>query len=85
MDVHEFASRNGKNRPRRRQIEPLINARIKDEPLDYMKILDRTKVEISLKELAQMSPAAHKHWKHGMSRVNDKKSRKKGGKLKSPK
>ncbi|KAI6250427.1 hypothetical protein HI914_01826, partial [Erysiphe necator] len=71
------ASYHGKNRPRRRQVEPLINTRIKDGPLDYMKILDKTKVEISLKDLAQMSPAARKHWKHGMSRINDKRSRKK--------
>ncbi|KAI0991484.1 hypothetical protein K3495_g16703, partial [Podosphaera aphanis] len=42
-----------------------------------MKILGKTKVEVSLSELAQMSPAARKHWKHGMSRVNDKRSRKK--------
>ncbi|KHJ32350.1 hypothetical protein EV44_g3423 [Erysiphe necator] len=77
VGVDEFALYQGKNRPRRRQVEPLINARIKDGPLDYMKILDRTKVEISLKDLAQMSPAVRKHWKHGMSRVNDKRSRKK--------
>ncbi|RKF54487.1 hypothetical protein OnM2_097028 [Erysiphe neolycopersici] len=42
-----------------------------------MKILNRTKVEISLKDLAQISPAARKHWKHDMSRVNDKRSRRK--------
>ncbi|RKF55039.1 hypothetical protein OnM2_092021 [Erysiphe neolycopersici] len=77
VGLDEFGSSNGKNRSRRRQVEPLINARIKDGPLDYMKILDRTKVEISLKDLAQMSPAARKHWKHGMSRVNDKRSRRK--------
>ncbi|KHJ31354.1 hypothetical protein EV44_g3430 [Erysiphe necator] len=76
-DSITVASYHGKNRPRRRQVEPLINTRIKDGPLDYMKILDKTKVEISLKDLAQMSPAARKHWKHGMSRVNDKRSRKK--------
>ncbi|RKF64313.1 hypothetical protein OnM2_019103 [Erysiphe neolycopersici] len=75
--VDEFASYHGKNRPRRKQVEPLNNARIKDGPLDYMKILNRTKVKISLKDLAQISPAARKHWKHDMSRVNDKRSRKK--------
>ncbi|POS82330.1 hypothetical protein EPUL_005215, partial [Erysiphe pulchra] len=66
VGLDEFGSYHGKNRSRRRQVEPLINARIKDGPLDYMKILDRTKVEISLKDLAQMSPAARKHWKHGI-------------------
>lgn len=42
-----------------------------------MKILGRTKVEVSLTDLAQMSPAARKHWKHGILRVNDKRSRRK--------
>lgn len=77
VGLDEFGSYNGKNRPRRRQVEPLINTRIKDGPLDYMKILGRTKVEISLKDLAQMSPAARKHWKHGISRLNDKRPKRK--------
>ncbi|POS81887.1 hypothetical protein EPUL_005662, partial [Erysiphe pulchra] len=79
VGLDEFGSHNGKNRSRRRQVEPLINARIKDGPLDYMKILDRTKVEISLKDLAQMSPAARKHWKHGMSRTVGSKKEMRAG------
>ncbi|RKF65134.1 hypothetical protein OnM2_012017 [Erysiphe neolycopersici] len=55
---------------------------INEGPLDYMKILGRTKVEVSLTDLAQMSPAARKHWKHGMLRVKDKGSRKKDARQK---
>ncbi|KHJ34153.1 hypothetical protein EV44_g1958 [Erysiphe necator] len=73
----EFTQFRGRAKLGRRQIEPLINARINEGPLDYMKILGRTKVEVSLTDLAQMSPAARKHWKHGILRVNDKRSRRK--------
>ncbi|KAI1001569.1 hypothetical protein K3495_g6632 [Podosphaera aphanis] len=75
LNPDEFTPYNNKAKPRRRrQVEPLINARVKDGHLDYMNILDKTKVEISLKDLAQMSPAARKHWKRGMSRINDKRA-----------
>ncbi|KAF5178074.1 Zinc finger, CCHC-type [Thalictrum thalictroides] len=77
LSPDEVYSNRVKTNSRRRKVEPLINARLEDGPLNYMEILDRTKVEISLKDLAQMSPAARKHWKHGMSRVNDKRSRRK--------
>ncbi|RKF54689.1 hypothetical protein OnM2_095041, partial [Erysiphe neolycopersici] len=77
LSPDEVYSNRVKSNSRRRKVEPLINARLEDGPLNYMEILDRTKVEISLKDLAQMSPAARKHWNHGMSRVNDKRSRRK--------
>ncbi|KAI1002427.1 hypothetical protein K3495_g5775 [Podosphaera aphanis] len=75
LNPDEFTPYNNKAKPRRRrQVEPLIDARVKDGPLDYMNILDKAKVEISLKDLAQTSPAARKHWKHVISRINDKRA-----------
>ncbi|KAI0992425.1 hypothetical protein K3495_g15760, partial [Podosphaera aphanis] len=65
------------SRIKKRQVEPLINARINEGPFNYMGILEKAKVEMSVKDIAQMSPAARKHWKHGISRVNNKKSKKK--------
>ncbi|RKF77141.1 hypothetical protein GcM1_222074 [Golovinomyces cichoracearum] len=50
--------------PRRRQVEPLINARVNDGPIDYRQILDLATVKMSIKDMAQISPATHEHWKH---------------------
>ncbi|RKF78714.1 hypothetical protein GcM3_061022 [Golovinomyces cichoracearum] len=77
MGRYEFPSNRGKNRPRRRQVESFINTQIKNEPLDYMNILDKTKAEISLQDSAQIFPETRKHRKHGISRVNDNRSQRK--------
>ncbi|KAI0994764.1 hypothetical protein K3495_g13417 [Podosphaera aphanis] len=62
---------------KKRQVESVIDARKNEGLFNYMGILKKAKVEMSVKDIAQMSLAARKHPKHRISRVNNKKSKKK--------